>query len=125
MQQYKVFNYRSPADKSDNLSNPSEENVFTEFFCFTQSKENYNDHVITKEVLKMADENIATEPVLLNSKMDESFDWSDDKNVVRDAIWNHIMESNGHDTDKTAEAMKPIIDMDGDTLRAYVEKNLK
>ncbi|GEL12755.1 hypothetical protein LCO01nite_03040 [Lapidilactobacillus concavus] len=69
--------------------------------------------------------NIQTEPELLNLRMSEEFDWSDDKDIVRDAIWNHIMEANNRDTIKTEEAMKPFLDMTDDQVRDYVEKNLK
>ncbi|MFD1466019.1 hypothetical protein ACFQ4L_08080 [Lapidilactobacillus mulanensis] len=70
-------------------------------------------------------ENIQTEPELLNLRMNEEFDWSDDKNVVRDAIWNHIMEANNRDTIKTEEAMKPFLDKTDAQVRDYVEQNLK
>ncbi|KRM10473.1 hypothetical protein FC15_GL001450 [Lapidilactobacillus concavus DSM 17758] len=76
------------------------------------------------EVIDMA-VNIQTEPELLNLRMSEEFDWSDDKDIVRDAIWNHIMEANNRDTIKTEEAMKPFLDMTDDQVRDYVEKNLK
>ena len=70
-------------------------------------------------------ENIQTEPELLNLRMNEEFDWSDDKNVIRDAIWNHIMEANNRDTIKTEEAMKPFLDKTDAQVRDYVEQNLK
>ncbi|AKP66817.1 hypothetical protein [Companilactobacillus ginsenosidimutans] len=73
----------------------------------------------------MAESDIATEPEVLNIKMSEAFDWSDDKTIVRDAIWNHIMESNEHNTDETEKAMMPFLSDTDDNVRAYVEKNLK
>ncbi len=73
----------------------------------------------------MADKSIQTEPDILNLRMNEAFDWSNDKNIVRDAIWNHIMEANAHDTIKTQEAMKPFLNYTDDQVRDWVEKNLK
>ncbi len=66
-----------------------------------------------------------TEPEVLNLRMNEVFDWSEDKDVIRDAIWDHIMEANDRDTIKTEEAMKPMLDMTDDQIKDYVEKNLK
>ncbi|MFD1410487.1 MULTISPECIES: P8 family protein [Lapidilactobacillus] len=70
-------------------------------------------------------ENIETEPEVLNLPMADVFEWSDDKTVVRDAIWDFIMESNGRDTIKTEETMKPFLDMTEAQVKDYVEKNLK
>jgi hypothetical protein len=67
---------------------------------------------------------IDKESELLNEKMSDVFDWSDDDTIVRDAIWNHMMESDDRSTDETVKDMKPIIDMNDDQLRDYVEKNL-
>ncbi len=66
-----------------------------------------------------------TEPEVLNLRMNEVFDWSEDKDVIRDAIWDHIMEANDRDTIKTEEAMKPMLDMTDAQIKDYVEKNLK
>ena len=73
----------------------------------------------------MTDSDIAKEPEVLNVSMDDAFDWSDDKTIVRDAIWDHIMESNNHNTDETVEAMKPFLDMSDADVKDYVEKNMK
>ncbi|KRL66761.1 hypothetical protein [Companilactobacillus versmoldensis] len=73
----------------------------------------------------MTDSNIATEPQVLNMKMSDAFDWSDDKTIVRDAIWNHMMENDDRSTDKTIETMKPFLSMSEDDVKDYVEKNLK
>lgn len=73
----------------------------------------------------LSDADIAKEPEVLNTPMKDAFDWSDSKVDVRDAIWDHIMESNNHSTDKTAEAMKPFLDMSEDEVKDYVEKILK
>ncbi|WP_159211084.1 hypothetical protein [Pediococcus acidilactici] len=34
---------------------------------------------------------------LLDKQMKEVFDWSDDSTPVRNAMWNHVMDSNGLD----------------------------
>ena len=73
----------------------------------------------------MTDSNIATEPQVLNMKMSDAFDWSDDKTIVRDAIWNYMMENDDRSTDKTIETMKPFLSMSEDDVKDYVEKNLK
>lgn len=52
----------------------------------------------------MAEEPGAESP-LLNKKMSEAFDWSDDKLPVRDAIWDYYMEKNDHDTLKTEKML--------------------
>lgn len=68
---------------------------------------------------------IETEPEVLNLRMADVFDWSDDKTIVRDAIWDYLMESNDRDTIKTEKAMKPFLDMTEAQVKDYVEKNLK
>lgn len=62
---------------------------------------------------------------LLDEKMDEVFDWSKDSTPVRDALWDHFMESNGHNTDETEASMKEIDAKSDDDVKAYVEDNLK
>lgn len=62
---------------------------------------------------------------LLDEKMTEVFDWSDQTMPVRDALWDHFMEANGHDTDKTEALMKEIDAKSDDEVRSYVEDNLK
>lgn len=71
------------------------------------------------------DEKIAKEPEILNHRMNEEFDWSDDKNVVRDAIWDYMMEANDHDTVKTEQEMKPYLSKSDQEIRDYIEANLK
>lgn len=62
---------------------------------------------------------------LLDEKMTEVFDWSDQTMPVRDALWDHFMEANGHDIDKTEASMKEIDAKSDDEVRSYVEDNLK
>lgn len=71
------------------------------------------------------DAKIAKEPEILNHRMSEEFDWSDDKIIVRDAIWDHMMEANDHDTVKTEQEMKPYLSKSDQEIRDYVEANLK
>ena len=71
----------------------------------------------------MADEIIKT--ALLDRHMKEAFDWSDSEMPVRDALWDYFMESNGHNTDKTEEAMLPFMSDSDDKIIAFVNENLK
>ncbi|WDF82798.1 hypothetical protein PQ472_00730 [Lacticaseibacillus pabuli] len=61
----------------------------------------------------------------IDEPMKDVFDWSDDETPVRDALWDYYMENNNHDTDKTAEDMKPLLDMSDDDAKALAEKLLK
>lgn len=63
--------------------------------------------------------------LVLDMQMSEVFDWSDDKTIVRDALWDHYMESNGRNTDQTAAEMKPYLDMSDADVRAKAEAELK
>ncbi|VDG21158.1 P8 family protein [Lactiplantibacillus mudanjiangensis] len=62
---------------------------------------------------------------MLDEKMTDVFDWSDSKLPVRDAIWNHFMDADSHDTDKTADEVAPYMSMDQAKLKSEVEKLLK
>lgn len=62
---------------------------------------------------------------LLDRSMKEVFDWSDSDTPVRDALWDYFMESNGHNTDKTEEAMLPFMSYSDDKIIAFVNENLK
>ncbi|GEO69753.1 P8 family protein [Levilactobacillus acidifarinae] len=62
---------------------------------------------------------------LLDEKMDEVFDWSKDSIPVRDALWDHFMEANGHNTDETEASMQKIDAKSDADVKAYVEENLK
>ena len=61
----------------------------------------------------------------LDRSMKEVFDWSDSDTPVRDALWDYFMESNGHNTDKTEEAMLPFMSYSDDQIIAFVNENLK
>ena len=62
---------------------------------------------------------------LLDRSMKEVFDWSDSDTPVRDALWDYFMESNGHNTDKTEEAMLQFMSDSDDKIIAFVNENLK
>ena len=62
---------------------------------------------------------------LLDRSMKEVFDWSDSDTPVRDALWYYFMESNGHNTDKTEEAMLPFMSDSDDKIIAFVNETLK
>ncbi|CAM2853668.1 P8 family protein [Fructilactobacillus fructivorans] len=64
-------------------------------------------------------------PRVLDEKMSEVFDWSDDSIPVRDALWDHYMEDNSHDTMKTESDMEKYLDMSDDDVKADAEKLLK
>ena len=61
----------------------------------------------------------------LDRSMKEVFDWSDSDTPVRDALWDYFMESNGHNPDKTEEAMLPFMSDSDDKIIAFVNENLK
>lgn len=62
---------------------------------------------------------------MLDQKMMDVFDWSKANLPVRDAIWNHFMDANGHNTDKTAEEVAPYMKMTNDKLKTAVVSLLK
>ncbi|AUX10928.1 hypothetical protein ACPBEH_07555 [Latilactobacillus sp. 5-91] len=68
---------------------------------------------------------VGTATLVLDMKMSEAFDWSDDATIVRDALWDHYMESNGHNTDQTVAAMKPYLSMSDSEVRTKAEALLK
>ncbi|QMU08230.1 P8 family protein [Levilactobacillus suantsaii] len=68
---------------------------------------------------------VVEKTALLDEKMSEVFDWSKDSTPVRDAIWDHYMEANGHNTDETEASMKKIDAKSDDDVKAFVEENLK
>ena len=80
------------------------------------------DPKIFLEVMVMA---VVEKTALLDEKMNEVFDWSDATLPVRDALWDHFMESNGHNTDETEASMKEIDAKSDADVRSYVEDNLK
>ncbi|MCF6514649.1 hypothetical protein GSH19_00415 [Lactobacillus sp. S2-2] len=62
---------------------------------------------------------------VLDLQMKEAFDWSDDSLQVRDALWDHYMENNNHNTLKTTDDMKKYLDMSDSEVREAAEKLLK
>jgi len=88
----------------------------------THANHRYTDPKFFLEVMVMA---VVEKTALLDEKMSEVFDWSDQKLPVRDALWDHFMESNGHNTDETEASMKEIDAKSDDEVRSYVEDNLK
>lgn len=73
-----------------------------------------------------ADEKEIEQTALIDRSMDQVFDWAKGNDMpIRDAIWNHEMEANDHDTMKTADSVKAIIFADDDKVKDYCEKNLK
>ncbi|MFC6295842.1 hypothetical protein ACFQH1_11580 [Lactiplantibacillus daoliensis] len=62
---------------------------------------------------------------ILDESMSDVFDWSDSKLPVRDAIWNHFMDDDNHDTTKTSDEVAPYMSMDEGKLKDAVEKLLK
>lgn len=63
--------------------------------------------------------------LVLDKPMNEVFDWTEDITPVRDALWNHYMEGNSHDTIKTTEQLKPVMDYSDKEVKALAEKLLK
>ncbi len=80
------------------------------------------DPKIFLEVMVMA---VVEKTALLDEPMNDTFDWSDQKLPVRDALWDHFMESNGHNTDESEASMKEIDAKSDAEVRSYVEDNLK
>lgn len=62
---------------------------------------------------------------ILDEKMADVFEWSESTLPVRDAIWNHFMDANGHNTDETADKVAPYMKMDDAKLKSAVEALLK
>ncbi|GAB5052259.1 MULTISPECIES: P8 family protein [Pediococcus] len=62
---------------------------------------------------------------LLDTATKDIFDWSDDATPLRDAMWDKVMESNNHNTDKTSEQAAKWEDMNDSDLKAAAEKLLK
>lgn len=74
----------------------------------------------------MADAKEIEETAMIDRHMDQVFDWAKDNHEpIRDAIWNHEMEANDHDTMKTEAACAWMLKADDDKVKDYCEKNLK
>lgn len=63
--------------------------------------------------------------LVLDTPMNEEFDWSKEEIPVRDALWNYYMEKNSKDTMKTEQDMEPVINSSDDEVKALAEKLLK
>ncbi|WP_390405331.1 P8 family protein [Lacticaseibacillus jixiensis] len=68
---------------------------------------------------------VVEKTMMLDEPMNAVFDWSKDETPVRDALWNFYMEQNAHDTIKTEEQMKPLLDASNEDVKALAEKLLK
>ena len=62
---------------------------------------------------------------MLDKSMNKVYDWAKKDIPVRDALWDHYMENDDHDTMKTADQMAPWLDMKDDDVKAKAEKILK
>ncbi|KRO26087.1 hypothetical protein IV88_GL001002 [Pediococcus argentinicus] len=67
----------------------------------------------------------AIKTAMLDKQMQEVFDWSDSETPLRDAMWDHVMDDNGHDTMKTIKAAKDWESMSDDQLKKTAEEMLK
>ncbi len=73
-----------------------------------------------------ADKEEIENTALIDRHMDQVFDWAKGNELpIRDAIWNHEMEKNDHDTMKTEAACEWFLKADDDKIKDYCEKNLK
>ncbi len=74
----------------------------------------------------MADAKEIEQTAMIDREMDQVFDWAKGNSMpIRDAIWDHEMEANNHDTMKTEAACEWMLKADDDKIKDYCEKNLK
>lgn len=74
----------------------------------------------------MADAKEIEQTAMIDREMDQVFDWAKGNSMpIRDAIWDHEMEANNHDTMKTEAACEWMLKADDDKIKNYCEKNLK
>ncbi|SPD92158.1 hypothetical protein LES9216_01314 [Leuconostoc suionicum] len=69
----------------------------------------------------MADEKFET----LDLPMSEVFSWSEDKTPLRDALWNHYMETSNKNTLETLKHLKAYEKMSSDEVKLEAEKVLQ
>ena len=62
---------------------------------------------------------------MLDKALNKVYDWAKTDIPVRDALWNHYMENDDHDTMKTADKMAPWLDKKDADVKADAEKILK
>lgn len=69
----------------------------------------------------MADEKFET----LDLPMSEVFSWSEDKTPLRDALWNHYMDTSNKNTLETLKHLKAYENMSSDEVKLEAEKVLQ
>ncbi|MGO2544513.1 MAG: P8 family protein [Leuconostoc mesenteroides] len=69
----------------------------------------------------MADEKFET----LDLPMSEVFSWSEDKTPLRDALWNHDMDTSNKNTLETLKHLKAYENMSSDEVKLEAEKVLQ
>ncbi len=69
----------------------------------------------------MADEKFET----LDLPMSEVFSWSEDKTPLRDALWNHYMDTSNKNTLETLKHLKAYENMSSDGVKLEAEKVLQ
>lgn len=69
----------------------------------------------------MADEKFET----LDLPMSEVFSWSEDKTPLRDALWNHYMDTSNKNTLETLKHLKAYESMISDEVKLEAEKVLQ
>ncbi|WP_273950423.1 hypothetical protein [Leuconostoc mesenteroides] len=69
----------------------------------------------------MADEKFET----LDLPMSEVFSWSEDKTPLRDALWNHYMDTSNKKTLETLKHLKAYENMSSDEVKLEAEKVLQ
>ena len=69
----------------------------------------------------MADEKFET----LDLPMSEVFSWSEDKTPLRDALWNHYMDTSNKNTLGTLKHLKAYESMSSDEVKLEAERVLQ
>ncbi|QEA59324.1 hypothetical protein FGL74_06280 [Leuconostoc koreense] len=69
----------------------------------------------------MADEKFET----LDLPMSEVFSWSEDKTPLRDALWNHYMDTSNKNTLETLKHLKAYESMSADELKHKAQEVLQ
>lgn len=84
------------------------------------------EDVDKRKLIIMADAKEIEQTVMIDREMDQVFDWAKGNSMpIRDAIWDHEMEANNHDTMKTEAACEWMLKADDDKIKDYCEKDLK
>lgn len=61
----------------------------------------------------------------LDLPMSEVFSWSEDKTPLRDALWNHYMDTSNKNTLETLKHLKAYENMSSDEVKLEAEKVLQ